>query len=95
MKPQALPAGSPVGVRATAQRRTRVALQLTALLLAIYFGFMFLVAFGKPLLAVQVGDGVSLALLLAAFTILSAVALAALYVGWANRHHDGNVDRLG
>lgn len=82
-------------VRRVAARRLRVALILTAVLLAIYFAFMMLVAFAKRLLAVQLAPGLSLAIVLAVLVILSGWALAIIYVWWANTRHDAACERLG
>jgi uncharacterized membrane protein (DUF485 family) len=73
----------------------RVAFLLTAILLTIYLGFMLLVAYAKPLLATQVVDGLSVALILGASVIIAAWLLALVYVIWANKHHDSACDELG
>lgn len=74
--------------------RWRLTLKLTAAMMAIYFGFILLVAFGKPLLATVVVPGLSLGILFGAFVIVSAWILIWLYVRWANRHYDSAVSRL-
>ena len=75
-------------VHAIAARRWRVALTLSALMLVIYLGFILLVAFGKPLLSILLGSGLSLGILLGALTIVSCWILAIIYVIWANRSYD-------
>jgi uncharacterized membrane protein (DUF485 family) len=82
-------------VRKVSQRRMRVSLLLTSLLLVIYFGFLLLVAFAKRLLAIQLTSGLSLALALGALAIVSAWILTGIYVFWANRFHDAACDNLG
>ena len=77
---------------AAAQRR--IAIRLTAAMMAIYFGFILLVAYDKPLLAREVRPGLSLGILLGALVIVSAWGLIWIYVHWANGHYDTNVDRL-
>jgi uncharacterized membrane protein (DUF485 family) len=76
------------GIREIAQQRTRIAFLLTAVVLILYLGFMLLIAFAKPMLSIQVTDGLSLALIFAAAIIVLAWLLAWYYVSWANKHHD-------
>jgi uncharacterized membrane protein (DUF485 family) len=77
---------------AAAQRR--IALRLTAAMMVIYFGFILLVAFDKPLLARLVLPGLSLGILLGALVIVAAWGLIWVYVRWANRHYDDAVAAL-
>ena len=53
-----------------ARAQWRLALALTAAMMAIYFGFTLLVAWAKPLLATQVARGLSLGILLGAVVIV-------------------------
>lgn len=74
---------------ALAAHRWRVALSLTAAMIAVYFGFILLVAFEKPFLATLVlGGRVSVGILLGAAVIIAAPVLIAIYVRWANRVYD-------
>ena len=82
-------------VREINMRKMRVSFLLTAFLLVLYLGFMVLVAFAKALLAVQVVEGLSVAIILGATVIVGAGLLALIYVIWANKHHDSACDRLG
>ncbi len=77
---------------ATAQRR--LALTLTAAMSAIYFGFILLVAWDKPLLGTLLAPGLSLGTLLGALVIVSAWILVWIYVRWANAHYDSTVASL-
>jgi uncharacterized membrane protein (DUF485 family) len=72
----------------------RLALLLTAAMMAIYFGFILLVAFAKPFLATLVMPGLSLGMLLGALVIVSAWVLIWIYVRWANSHYDETVKSL-
>lgn len=67
---------------------------LTAAMMAVYFGFILLVAFNKPLLGVQVAEGLSLGMLLGALVIVAAWALMWVYVRWANTHYDAAIRRM-
>ena len=71
-----------------AARRWRVALILTAAMLAVYFGFILLIAFAKPLMGAPVAGTLTLGLLLGVLVIVSAWLLTWIYVRWANRHYD-------
>ena len=70
-------------------QRTRFAWTLTILMLVIYFGFILLVAFAKPLLAMKIGEGVtSLGILLGLGVIVSAFILTGIYIYRANGYFD-------
>lgn len=71
-----------------------MAISLTAAMMAVYFGFVLLVAFNKPLLGTLVARGLSLGMLLGALVILVAWALTWIYVRWANRHYDSSLAGL-
>ena len=70
-------------------REPRFAWTLTILMLVIYFGFILLVAFAKPLLAMKIGEGVtSLGILLGLGVIVSAFILTGIYIYRANGYFD-------
>jgi uncharacterized membrane protein (DUF485 family) len=77
-----------------AGRRWRVALTLTAAMLAVYFGFILLIAFARPVLAHLVTPGLTLGILLGVLVILSAWLLTWIYVRWANDHYDVELAKL-
>jgi uncharacterized membrane protein (DUF485 family) len=81
-------------LRRLAAARWRIALLLTAAMMAIYFGFILLVAYNKPLLTSTLVPGLSYGILLGALVIIAAWVLMFVYVAWANRHHDAAVDAL-
>jgi uncharacterized membrane protein (DUF485 family) len=74
--------------------RGRVAMALTTAMMVVYFGFILLVAFDKPLLATEVMPGLSLGILLGALVIFTSWGLIGIYARWANRHYDAEVARL-
>src|SRR6187200_1024484 len=74
---------------ALAARRWRIASVLTAAMMATYFGFIFLVAWAKPVVATLVTSGLSLGILLGALVIVVAWAVTGIYVVWANSRYDG------
>jgi uncharacterized membrane protein (DUF485 family) len=77
-----------------ARRRWRVALSLTAAMLAVYFGFILLIAFAKPVLARPITGGLTLGILLGVLVILSAWLLTWIYVRWANDRYDVELAKL-
>jgi uncharacterized membrane protein (DUF485 family) len=79
--------------RALAVRQRRVAVLLTSLMLVVYFGFILLVAYAKPLLGRKLGSGLSLGILLGALVIICAWLLTWIYVRWANTHYDRELER--
>ena len=62
-------------------------------MMVLYFGFILLVAYDKPLLGRLVVPGLSLGILLGALVIVAAWVLIWIYVRWANTHYDA-ADRL-
>jgi uncharacterized membrane protein (DUF485 family) len=72
----------------------RLALRLTLAMMAVYFGFILLVAYDKPLLATRVLPGLSLGMLLGSLVIVTAWVLIWIYVRWANGHYDTTVASL-
>lgn len=60
-----------------------------------YFGFILLVAFDKETAGSLIAGGrVSLGIVLGAAVIVLAPVLTAIYVRWANRHHDAAIREL-
>jgi uncharacterized membrane protein (DUF485 family) len=83
-----------VTLEAVAAARWRMAIGLTAAMMFVYFGFILLVAFNKPLLGTIVTRGLSLGILLGALVIVVAWILTWVYVSWANRHYDAAIEQL-
>jgi uncharacterized membrane protein (DUF485 family) len=82
------------GLRELDRARWRVVLSLTAAMVILYFGFITLVAFARPALAIEVVPGLSLGILLGAMVILVSWLLTWVYVWWANRYYDPRVEAL-
>ena len=72
----------------------RLALVLTGVMMAVYFGFILLVAYAKPLLGRLLVPGLSLGTLLGVLVIVTAWVVIWIYVRWANGHYDRTVKRL-
>jgi uncharacterized membrane protein (DUF485 family) len=75
--------------QALVRQRAGFAWALTIVMLVIYFGFILLVAFAKPLLATKIGGGVtSIGIVLGLGVIVSAFVLTGIYVWRANSRFD-------
>lgn len=79
MTPPSGPAGAPV------PSRWGLSFVLSGVMIVIYFGFILLVAFDKPLLGQLIVPGLSVGIALGAVVIISAWALTYLYVASANK----------
>jgi len=70
-------------------RRSSFGWWLTGAMLLVYYGFILLVAFNKPLLASRLGEGVmTLGMPIGLGVIVFTVLITALYVRRANREFD-------
>jgi len=70
-------------------RRTRFGWTLTALMLVVYYGFVLLVAFDKPLLAQRLGSGaMTWGMPIGFGVIVFTIAITAYYVVRANAEFD-------
>jgi len=77
-----------------AAHRWRVAIALTCAIVAVYFGFILLIAYAKPVLARLIAPGLSVGILLGALVIVATWILTWVYVRWANTHYDQALGRL-
>ena len=69
--------------------RSGFAWTLSAVMLAVYLGFILLVAFARNLMATKIGGGVtSLGIVLGLVVIVSAFVLTGIYVQRANGRFD-------
>lgn len=75
-------------------RRWRISLVLTAGLFLLYYGYILLIATQKAWLSQRIGEATTLAIPLGAAVIVGAWVLTAVYVAWANRYHDPEVEHL-
>jgi uncharacterized membrane protein (DUF485 family) len=67
---------------------------LTIALFVLYYGFIVLVATNRALLARRVGDVTTLGIVIGVAVLLFSWILTAVYVVWANRQYDPEVNRL-
>jgi uncharacterized membrane protein (DUF485 family) len=59
-----------------------------------YFGFLLLIAYDRPVLGKLVVPGLSLGILLGALVIVVAWIVTGIYVRWANRVYDVELEKL-
>jgi len=64
-------------------------------MIAVYFGFIALIAYDRPLLAKMVAPGLTLGILLGAAVIVVSWLLTYFYVRWTNTHYDDQLAKLG
>ncbi len=79
---------------ALGDERWRFSFWLTGIMMAIYFGFILLIAYNKPLLGTLIMPGLSLGILFGALVIVAAWVLIYVYVRWANTYYDRKLSRL-
>ncbi len=81
--------------RTLIRRRRRWCRGLTLAMAGVYFGFMMVAAFGRPLLARPLGEGpLTVGLLAGLMVVVVSFALTALYVRVANREFDPLIRQL-
>lgn len=76
--------------RALSKRKNTISLVLTLATLAVYFGFIFLLAFSQETLAVPVGS-TTLGIPLGIGIIVLSWIFTGIYVRWANRNYEAMV----
>lgn len=74
--------------------RWSVALTLTVIMLVVYLGFIFTVAFAKDFLAIKIGSHINIGLLLGLGIIIFTWAITGLYVYWDNNEYDKEVNNI-
>lgn len=85
------PADRHARLRAVAAARWKVAIALTVAMIVLYFGFVMLIAFDKPLLGRLLAPGLSLGIVLGAGVIVCSWLLTWVYVRWANTRYDADL----
>ena len=76
-------------------RRSRFGWWLTAAMMVVYYGFILLVAFDKPLLATRLGDGVmTIGMPLGLGVIVFTILITGIYVRRANKEYDALTEQI-
>ena len=81
-------------LEAVAAARWHLALGLSLAMMAAYFSFILLVAYGKELLGRVIAPGLSVGILLGVLVIVLAWVLTWIYIRWANKHYDAGLKRF-
>src|SRR6266849_1313576 len=76
------------------RKRLSIALWLSVAMIVVYFGFMGLFAFNKPLLGTILAPGLSVCILLGPAVIVTSFVLCFIYVLWETRVYDPGVRNL-
>jgi len=78
------------------KQKFTISIILTILELALYFGFIGLIAFNKPFLAQKLGTGVAttIGIPIAVGTILFSWVFTGIYIWWANNKYDVLVNKV-
>ncbi len=71
--------------------RWQVAIVLTILQFIAYYGFILMVAYAKPTMAIKIGTVTTLAVIMGMLVIVATFILTLIYVLWANKNYDNNV----
>jgi len=76
-------------------RRSRFGWLLALAMMIVYYGFILLVAFNKPLLATRLGEGVTtIGMPLGLGVIVFTILITGLYVRRANSEYDALTDEI-
>ena len=70
------------------QKRTKFGVQLSILMLLIYYGFILIVAFAPSVLGIPIYGVVTLGIPIGVFIIVAAFVLTGIYVRRANSEFD-------
>jgi uncharacterized membrane protein (DUF485 family) len=79
---------------ALAARKNAVSLALTLAIMAVYYGFIFLIAFRKDLVGAKISAHVTWGIPMGIGVILLSWVATGIYVGWANSKYDGMAEEL-
>ncbi len=80
--------------KALVNKRWSVSMALLVALFVTYYGFILLIGLDKELVTTKVGEVTTLAIPLGIAVIAFAWLLTAIYVAWANKSYDPEVERL-
>ncbi|HSW03091.1 DUF485 domain-containing protein [Aquabacterium sp.] len=76
-------------------KRTRFGWWLTLAMMLVYYGFILLVAFYKPLLATRLGEGVTtIGMPIGLAVIVFTVVITGIYVRRANSEYDSLTEQI-
>jgi uncharacterized membrane protein (DUF485 family) len=82
------------GFKSLVRKRVSVSLTLTVIMLVVYFGFILVIAFNKELLAIKIGEHLTIGLPIGIGIIVFAWLLTGVYTYWANSSYDRSVREM-
>lgn len=77
-----------------ARRKNSMSITMTVIMMTVYFGFIFLMAFAPGTLSGRVAGGATLGIPVGIGIIVFAWLLTGVYVRWANTEYDDMVARV-
>ena len=82
--------------KSLSSQKNSISLVLTILELVLYFGFIALIAFNKPFLALKLSEGkaTTIGIPIAVGTIVLSWVLTGVYSWWANNKYDVLVKKV-
>lgn len=80
--------------KALVRKRLLVSISMTIIMLAVYFGFILIIAFDKQLLATKIGEHLTIGLPIGIGIIIFAWIFTGVYIRWANSSYDKSVKEL-
>ncbi len=77
-------------------QKNKISIILTILELALYFGFIALIAYNKPFLAQKMSEGgaATIGIPIAVGTIVLSWVFTGIYIWWANKKYDVLVKKV-
>ena len=76
------------------RKKNSISILLTLATMAVYYGFIFLIAFDKAVLARKISENVTLGIPIGIGVIVLSCVFTGIYVLWANRNYDPAVSAL-
>lgn len=80
--------------KALVARKWTVSLTLSAVMLAIYYGYILVLAFHKETLAAKAGETMTVGMIVGLLVILASWVMTGIYVAWANSAYDEMVKSI-
>ncbi|MCX7913135.1 MAG: DUF485 domain-containing protein [Thermodesulfovibrionales bacterium] len=79
--------------RALKNNKWKVSIILGSLVMILYFGFVLLMAYNKPLFANKI-FGIYVGIPIGIFVLVSTILITVVYVIWANNNYDVLVEKV-
>ena len=82
------------GFKKLVKDRWTMAIMLTILQFVLYYGYILLIALNKPFMAQKIGKAATLGIPLGVLVIILSWVLTYIYILWANRKYDPEVEEM-